>query len=158
MINKWHIFQVRNLTSFHTLMIHMYKISVCVYICVCVCVWWKHHSNQEIGDIYSPTPLKVSSCPVVIPLSCPPTARQLLVCYPHISICSFLNVIYISQFSCSVMSEQHHGLQHARLPRPSPTSRACSNSCPSSGWCHPTISSSSPSAPAFNLLHHQGLF
>ena len=35
-----------------------------------------------------------------------------------------------------------HGLQNARLPCPSPTSRACSNSCPSSQWCHPTISSS----------------
>ena len=47
-------------------------------------------------------------------------------------------------FSCSVISNslQPHGLQHARLPCPSPTSRACSNSCPSSQWCHPTISSS----------------
>ena len=35
-----------------------------------------------------------------------------------------------------------HGLQHARLPCPSPTPGACSNSCPSSQWCHPTISSS----------------
>ena len=35
-----------------------------------------------------------------------------------------------------------HGLQPARLPCPSPTSRACSNSCPSSQWCPPTISSS----------------
>ena len=35
-----------------------------------------------------------------------------------------------------------HGLQHARLPCPSPTPRACSNSCPLSWWCHPTISSS----------------
>ena len=35
-----------------------------------------------------------------------------------------------------------HGLQHARVPCPSPTPRACSNSCPLSGWCHPTISSS----------------
>ena len=48
------------------------------------------------------------------------------------------------QFSCSVMSNslQPHGLQNARLPCPSPTPRACSNSCPSSWWCHPTISSS----------------
>ena len=48
------------------------------------------------------------------------------------------------QFSRSVMSDslQTHGLQHARLPCPSPTSRAYSNSCPSSWWCHPTISSS----------------
>ena len=35
-----------------------------------------------------------------------------------------------------------HGLQHARLLCPSPTPRACSNSCPLSRWCHPTISSS----------------
>ena len=48
------------------------------------------------------------------------------------------------QFSCSVMSDslQPHGLQHARLHCPSPTPRAYSNSCPSSQWCHPTISSS----------------
>ena len=32
-----------------------------------------------------------------------------------------------------------HGLQHARLPCPSSTPRACSNSCPSSWWWHPTI-------------------
>ena len=35
-----------------------------------------------------------------------------------------------------------HGLQHARPPCPSPTAGACSISCPSSWWCHPTISSS----------------
>ena len=35
-----------------------------------------------------------------------------------------------------------HGLQHTRLPCPSPTPGACSNSCPSSWWWHPTISSS----------------
>ena len=50
----------------------------------------------------------------------------------------------ISQFSLSVMSNSlwPHGLQHARPPWPSPTPRACSNSRPSSWWCHPTISSS----------------
>ena len=35
-----------------------------------------------------------------------------------------------------------HGLQHASFPCPSPTPGACSNSCPLSQWCHPTISSS----------------
>ena len=34
------------------------------------------------------------------------------------------------------------GLQHTRLPCPSPTPRVCSNSCPSSRWCYSTISSS----------------
>ena len=35
-----------------------------------------------------------------------------------------------------------HGLKHARLPCPSPSPGACSNSCPLSQWCHPTISPS----------------
>ena len=39
-------------------------------------------------------------------------------------------------------SLQPHGLQHTRLSRPSLSPRACSNSCPLSWWCHPTISSS----------------
>ena len=45
------------------------------------------------------------------------------------------------QFSSSVMSDSlwPHGLQHARLPCASPIPRACSNSCPSSQWCHPRI-------------------
>ena len=47
-------------------------------------------------------------------------------------------------FSSSVMSDslQLQGLQHARLSCPSPCPRTCSNSCPLSWWCHPTISSS----------------
>ena len=47
------------------------------------------------------------------------------------------------QFSCSVVSNslQLHGLQHTRLLC-SPTPGACSSSCPSSQWCHPTILSS----------------
>ena len=62
--------------------------------------------------------------------------------------------------SCSVMSDSSwcHGLQQARLPCPSLCLRVCSNSCPSSRWCQPTILSSvAPSAPGFNLSQHQGL-
>ena len=46
-------------------------------------------------------------------------------------------------FSHSVVSDSlwSHERQHARLPCPSPTPEACSNSCPSSRWCHLTISS-----------------
>ena len=53
--------------------------------------------------------------------------------FPHISSV---------QFSRSIMSNSlwPHGLQHARLPCPSPTPGVCSNSHPSSQWCHPTIS------------------
>ena len=47
------------------------------------------------------------------------------------------------QISCSVVSNslQPHGLQHARLPCPSPTPGVYSNSRPLSWWCHLTISS-----------------
>ena len=53
--------------------------------------------------------------------------------------------VYVSvQFSCSVVCDSlwPRGLQHARPPCPSPIPRACSNSCPLSWWCLPTISSS----------------
>ena len=48
------------------------------------------------------------------------------------------------QFSHSVLSDslRPHGLQHARPPCPSPSPGSCSNSYPSSWWCHPTVSSS----------------
>ena len=53
----------------------------------------------------------------------------------------------LSSCYCSVAqsmsnSLQSHGLQHARLPCPSPSPGICSNSCLLSWWCHPTISSS----------------
>ena len=52
----------------------------------------------------------------------------------------FLSHLKTVQFNRSVVSDSlwPHGLEHARLPCPSPTPRACSNSCPSSGWCHPS--------------------
>ena len=51
---------------------------------------------------------------------------------------------YCCCFSCLVVSysSQSHGLQQARLPCPPSSSRMCSNSCPLSQWCYPTISSS----------------
>ena len=52
-----------------------------------------------------------------------------------------------------------HGLQHARLPCPSPTPEACSNSYPSSQWCHPAISSSVvPSSSCPQSLPASGSF
>ena len=65
-------------------------------------------------------------------------SNHLILCYPLL----FLPSVFPIQFSCSVMSNslQLHGLQ-ARLPYPSPTPGAYSNSCPPSQWCHPTTSS-----------------
>ena len=55
-----------------------------------------------------------------------------------------VNVFSSIQFSRSVMSDslQPHESQHTRPPCPLPTSRVYSNSCPSSRWCHPAVSSS----------------
>ena len=65
----------------------------------------------------------------------------------------------VSSVAQSCPNLRPHGLQHARLPYPSPTPRACSNSCPLNQWCHPTVSSSVISCPpTFNLSQHQGLF
>ena len=59
-------------------------------------------------------------------------------------VTAYLPGTFSVQFSLSVMSNslRPQGVQHTRLPCPSPTPRACSNSCPLSWWCHPTISSS----------------
>ena len=67
----------------------------------------------------------------------------------YVTVCKEINDCYLFLLSynchvyccCSVTSHVH-GLQHTRLPWPSPSSRVCSNSCPLSRWCHPTISPS----------------
>ena len=70
-------------------------------------------------------------------------------------------MLYLYQFSHTVMSHylRSHGLQHTRLPCPSPTLRACTNSVHRVSdviqLSHP-LSFTSP--PAFNLSQHQGLF
>ena len=90
-------------------------------------------------------------------LTCPPIYSPQRAGQPnrwvlgHTKICSIprracVHSVALSsvQFSRSVMSDslRPHGRQHTRLTCPSPTPGACSNSRPSSQWCHPTISSS----------------
>ena len=61
-------------------------------------------------------------------------AKHTAICYKlYIKVVKRVNT-RISQFSSIA--------QHTRLPCPSPTPEACSNPCPLSQWCHPTISSS----------------
>ena len=75
------------------------------------------------------------------PTSLPATSREPACLGEHPMCC---NSDPGGQFSHSVMSDplQLHGLQHTRLPCPSPAPKDSSTSCPSSRWCHPTISSS----------------
>ena len=62
----------------------------------------------------------------------------------NLNVHSSVASISFSQFSHSVVSNSLWpcGLQHARLPCPSPSPGVCSNLCPSGRWCHPNISSS----------------
>ena len=55
-----------------------------------------------------------------------------------------MNIFTSVQFSCSVVSLVHDPMDQSTpgLPFTSPTPGVCSNSCPWSRWCHPTISSS----------------
>ena len=73
-----------------------------------------------------------------------------------------LMVVLVSvQFSGSVVSHslQPHESQHTRPPCPSPTPGVYSNSCPSSQWCHPAISSSViPFSPCPKSLPASGSF
>ena len=64
------------------------------------------------------------------------------------------------QFSCSAVSSSlwPYGLQHARLPCPTPTSGACSNSSAASQWCHPTIWSSVIPFSCFQSFPASGSF
>ena len=72
------------------------------------------------------------------------------------------NIQYYLQFSSVTQSCPTlwlHGPQHTRLPCPSPTPRACSNSCPLSRWCHPTVSSSVvPFSSCFQSFPASGSF
>ena len=64
--------------------------------------------------------------------------------FQYHSLLTVFNQFSSVWFSHSVMSDssQPYGLQHARLPCPSPTPWAYSNSCPLSQWCHSTSSAS----------------
>ena len=57
---------------------------------------------------------------------------------------NIVNQLLLLLVSCPVVSDslRPHGLQHARLPCPSPSPEVCPSSCPLHRWCHPAISSS----------------
>ena len=70
--------------------------------------------------------------------------KSLTLQYESVAMTSSMDICLPVQFSCSVVSDslRPHEPQHGRPPCPSPTPRVDPNPCPSSQWCHPTISSS----------------
>ena len=98
-----------------------------------------YFSNPVTMGLYEDwAALAWASTPSVVAFFCPSFTPM------HSDYARLSHRICSVQFSCSVMPDSlwPHGLQHSRPPCPSPTHGACSNSCPSSQWWHPTISSS----------------
>ena len=98
--------------------------------------------------------LKTGLMTFITPDCCDVWRKQLDIIF--ISTSNFVVVVH-----CSALSDSlgFHGLQPTRLPSPSPSPGACSNSCPLSWWCPPIILFSAvPSPPAFNLSQRHGLF
>ena len=71
--------------------------------------------------------------------------------YMHLLLLLFSHLVVSDSLRC-------HGLQHACLPCPSPSPGSCSNSCPSSQWCHPTMSSSHPFSSCLLSFSASGSF
>ena len=112
---------------------------------LCCCYWSFAKSSLILCD---PMDCSTQGFPVLhkflrVPQGC---SENPVPCFwaPTLGLALLRSSLSSVRFSGSVVSDSlwPHGLQHARPPCPSPTPWACSSSCPSSRWCHPTISSS----------------
>ena len=109
---------------------------------------WPHGLQHTRLPCPSPSPRACSnSCPLSqwsVILSKNLILCHLLLVFHSIFSCGMWDLVtcQFSSVAQSCPTLQPHGLQHTRLLCPSPTTGACSNSCPSSQWSHPTISSS----------------
>ena len=109
---------------------------------VCVCLWVCMHTHICLIVEFCPTLRSLGLCPSGSSVHGDSPGKNTGVGSHALLQGIFPYSIY--KFSCSVVSNSLwlHGLQHAMLPCPSPPPRACSDSCLSGWWCHPTISSS----------------
>ena len=101
--------------------------------------WWERHLLVSWPQPQKVKEMKIFRKEVIYTLI-------LSICSHIIDMIHELFCIYYMHCCCSVTvvfdSLWPHGLQHARLLCPSLSPRVCSDSCPLSRWCHPTISSS----------------
>ena len=104
---------------------------------------WQPDSKERIGGLYVPlTTLRMGGRGSIC-CSVPHPPTQFLLFLLTVAITSFIIPGYMFLCCCAVtklcLTLWHHELQHACL---SLSYRVCSNSCPLSWWCHPTILSS----------------
>ena len=120
MVVKWHLIVV---LIFTLVMNKGVKYLFMCLLALCMCFFWQ----MSIQILFPYNKWVIFYYWIVIVLS---------ILYSRSVAHQFSSVQLLSHIQLSVT----HGLQHARLSCPSPTPRACPNSCPSSQWCHPTIS------------------
>ena len=109
------------------------RVSVSMSVCVGVCLLWIKGNSTDITNSH------VWTC--LHPDSNKPTVTGIFKTTGKIRLWSesywvIYNFIVVAQVLVMSDSLRPHGLQHARLPRPSPSPGACSNSRPLSGWCY----------------------
>ena len=112
---------------------------VCTYVCMWVCVYI--YQSLQVSSSRSALPWDIK----VLPTFKVTRPQNTLISWNISDFCgyNFLSLVQLSSAAQSCLdSLQPHGLQHARLPCPSPTPGAYANLCPSCQWCRPTISSS----------------
>ena len=83
-----------------------------------------------------PSQLQIWGCPQL------PPQFHLLEWFIQLRRALYLHLLLLLSHWVMSDSLRPNGLQHARLSCPLPSPKVCSNSCPLSRWCHPTISSS----------------
>ena len=120
-----------NKNTDHYLFIFNWRMTALQY-----CVGFCPSQNESVMGIHMSPPSWTSLLPPHIPSDLPKLTQSTSLSFKSYSKFPFSSVAQLR------LTVQPHGPQHARLPCPSPTLGAYSNSCPSSWWCHPTISSS----------------
>ena len=117
--------------------IYIYIYSIINYICHAVCYIPMTYFITGIFHLWCPSLILLIPMQSFLQLS----TKNTVIC-----------ILWTRQLSCArphwlfslsgIWLFATHALQHTRRPCPSPSPRACSNSCPLSQWCHPTILSS----------------
>ena len=122
--------------------LYLYATTILCFFFICIIIFKIFLANQRLWEItdYPKVILLVSSGITILIGSFGLQRCIFLQLHQVVRKVQFSSI----QFSHSVVSNslQPHESQHARPPCPSPTPGVHSNSCPSSGWCHPAISSS----------------
>ena len=105
-------------------------------------LFWLDSFSQEMDKDVKLSVILPSKCGFLSPKCTQEGEPYLQLAASRLQPLPMVVVVFSCSVQCTLDSWPTHGPQHTRFPCHSPSSGACSNSCPLSWWCHPTISSS----------------